>query len=49
MNAIHHEPLNAETIQALQEVEDMKANPSNYKKYHSFSDILKELDEENEI
>ena len=37
---------NAETIEAIKEVEKMKANPSAYKQYSSFSEVLEELDGE---
>ena len=34
---------NAETVAAMQEVEDMKARPENYKGYASFQDLLQEI------
>ena len=37
---------NAETIEAIKEVQKMKANPSAYKQYNSFSEVLEELDGE---
>ncbi len=33
---------NDETIAALDEYDEMKANPENYKRYDSFSDALNE-------
>ena len=35
---------NAETLSAFKEVEDMKANPSTYHSYNSFSEILDEVE-----
>ena len=34
---------NAETLEALNEVEDMKRRPENYKGYDDVDDMLKEL------
>ncbi len=45
MNVIRFETPNAETIQAIEEVEKLKSDP-NKKTYNSFSDILQELDNE---
>lgn len=45
MNVIRYETPNIETIQAIQEVEEMKKNPSAYKQYNSFDEILKELND----
>ena len=35
---------NAETIAAIEEVQQMKKNPSLYKSYASFSELLKEVE-----
>lgn len=40
----YHTP-NGETLQAIREVEAMKKDP-NVKVYHSFDEILKELEED---
>ncbi len=37
---------NAETLEAIKEVEEMKKNPHLYKSYNSFNEILQELDNE---
>ncbi len=37
---------NAETLKAIEEVEEMKKNPHLYKSYNSFSEILDEINEE---
>lgn len=42
---IAHEVPNDETLDALKEVEMIKANPENYKSYNSFDEILAELDD----
>lgn len=34
---------NAETIAALKEYDDMKKNPGSYKRYHSFQEIMDDL------
>lgn len=34
---------NSETIAALKEYDDMKKNPGNYKRYHSFQEIMDDL------
>ena len=34
---------NAETVAAMQEVEEMKAHPENYKGYSSFQELLDEV------
>ena len=36
--------INAETEKALAEYESMKENPEKYKRYHSFSEVLKDID-----
>lgn len=36
---------NAETLAAIQEVEEMKKNPSSGKSYNSVADMLQDLDE----
>lgn len=41
--AIKRDVPNDETIAALDEYDDMKANPKNYKRYDSFSDALNEV------
>ena len=33
---------NADTIAAMKELEEMEKNPESYKRYDSFSDVLKE-------
>ena len=42
---------NNDTLEAIAEVEEMKKNPSAYKSYSSFSEILAEVEDElaNEI
>lgn len=37
---------NAETWAALAEYEEMKSHPEKYKRYQSFSDVLKDIDDE---
>lgn len=37
---------NADTLAAFKEVENMKANPSKYKSYNSFSELLDEVSED---
>ncbi|MCD7949815.1 MAG: hypothetical protein LUG12_06130 [Erysipelotrichaceae bacterium] len=44
-NVIQYETPNADTIEAIQEVQLLKADP-NKKTYNSFSEILKELEDE---
>lgn len=44
-SVIQYDTPNADTILAIQEVEALKKNP-NKKIYHSFDEILKELDED---
>lgn len=44
-SVIRYDTPNADTILAIQEVEALKKNP-NKKIYHSFDEILKELDED---
>ena len=34
---------NADTIAAMKELEEMEKNPESYKRYDSFSDVLKEV------
>ena len=41
--SISREVPNAETIQAIKEIEEFKKNPSAYKTYSSFSDLLDEV------
>ncbi len=36
---------NAETQEALAEYEEMKAHPEKYKRYESFSDLLKDIND----
>ncbi|MCF0155442.1 MAG: hypothetical protein HUJ84_07020 [Veillonella sp.] len=40
---------NQETLDALAEVEVMKDNPLAYPRYESFSDLIKELEEDKAI
>ena len=42
-NVIQYETPNAETIAAIQEVEEMKKNPSLYKGYTDVDEMMKEL------
>lgn len=35
---------NADTIAAMKEAEEMAKNPESYKRYHSFSELLKEVE-----
>ena len=44
--AVTRKKLNQDTINALAEYEDMKHHPENYKHYHSFSDLVKDIDNE---
>lgn len=37
---------NADTIAAIREAEDFKAHPENYKRYSSFAELLKEVEED---
>lgn len=39
---IRRNAFNAETRNALAEYDEMKAHPEKYKRYHSFSDLLKD-------
>lgn len=41
--AIKRDVPNDESVAALEEYYDMKANPQNYKRYDSFSDALNEV------
>ena len=41
--SISREVPNAETIQAIKEIEEFKKNPSAYKTYSSFSELLDEV------
>ena len=41
--SISREVPNAETIQAIKEIEEFKKNPSAFKTYSSFSDLLDEV------
>lgn len=43
---IRRNTLNAETRKALAEYGDMKAHPEAYKRYHSFQELLKDIDDE---
>ena len=40
---IQRDVLNADTIAAMKELEEMEKNPESYKRYDSFSDVLKEV------
>ena len=42
--AISREIPNADTVAAMKEVEEMKKHPELYKKYSSFSELLKEVE-----
>lgn len=41
---IQREVPNADTIAAMKEAEEMAKNPSSYKRYSSFSDLLREVE-----
>ncbi|MGN1381211.1 MAG: type II toxin-antitoxin system RelB/DinJ family antitoxin [Eubacterium sp.] len=43
---IRRDPFNAETRSALAEYDDMKTHPDEYKRYHSFSELLEDIDHE---
>ena len=43
---IARDHFNAETLEAIKEVEEMKKNPSKVKSYSCFEDLLKEVEEE---
>jgi len=43
-NVIQYETPNADTLEAIEEVQTLKSDPSK-KTYNSFSEILKEMDE----
>lgn len=42
--SIHREVPNAETIAAMKEAEEMAKNPTTYKRYSTFSELLKEVE-----
>lgn len=42
--AIQREVPNADTVAAMKEAEEMAKNPSTYKRYSSFSDLLREVE-----
>lgn len=42
--AIQREVPNADTVAAMKEAEEMAKNPSSYKRYSSFSDLLREVE-----
>ena len=42
--AIQREVPNADTVAAMKEAEEMAKNPSAYKRYSSFSDMLREVE-----
>lgn len=42
--AIQREVPNADTVAAMKEAEEMAKNPSAYKRYSSFSDLLREVE-----
>ena len=42
--SIQRDVPNADTIAAMKEAEEMKNNPEKYKRYHSFSEALKEVE-----
>lgn len=43
---IRRNAFNAETRRALAEYDEMKTHPEKYKRYHSFSDLVKDIDNE---
>lgn len=43
---IQREVPNADTVAAMKEAEEMAKNPSAYKRYSSFSDLLREVEED---
>lgn len=43
---IRRTSVNAETRDALAEYEEMKKHPEKYKRYHNFSDLVKDIDNE---
>lgn len=47
-SVIMYETPNAETIQAIKEVQELKKNPHK-KSYSSFSEILAEMEEDDEV
>lgn len=42
---IQREVPNAETRAAMEEAEEMRKHPERYKKYHSFAELLKEVED----
>ena len=44
-NVVHYDTPNAETIEAIKEVQELKKNP-NKKKYSSFAELLEDLENE---
>lgn len=43
---VRRNSFNAETRNALAEYDEMKTHPEKYKRYHSFSDLVKDVDNE---
>lgn len=43
---VRRNAFNAETRAALAEYEEMKTRPEKYKRYHSFADLMKDVDNE---
>ena len=43
---VRRSPFNPETLHALAEYDEMKAHPERYKRYHSCSDLMKDVDNE---
>ena len=43
---VNLETPNKETIEAFKEIEEMKKNPSKYKSYSSFEELLKDIDKD---
>ena len=43
---IRRHTINAETRAALGEYKEMKSHPEKYKRYQTFSDVLKDIDDE---
>jgi hypothetical protein len=47
-SVVRYETPNAETIRAIQEVQELKKDP-NKKVYHSFGEILAEMEQDDEV
>lgn len=46
---VKHMKPNATTLSALAEYKEMKEHPERYKKYHSFEEILNDLDKKDDV